>query len=65
MFYSKMSKVLQTCELVAKDADIKIDLNCVKEVANKVSIQADKNLLNLAYILIKPLICVSGLSRNR
>lgn len=32
-----MSKVLQTCELVAKDADIKIDLNCAKEVANKVS----------------------------
>lgn len=33
-----MLKVLETCELVAKEAEIKIDLNCAKELANKVSI---------------------------
>ncbi|KAK7590869.1 hypothetical protein V9T40_002482 [Parthenolecanium corni] len=40
-----MLKVLETCELVAKEAEIKIDLNCAKELANKIYQDiADDNL---------------------
>ncbi|XP_065203580.1 queuosine 5'-phosphate N-glycosylase/hydrolase isoform X2 [Planococcus citri] len=42
-----MSKVLQSCELVAKEADIKIDLACAKELANKVYQEViDRKLTN-------------------
>lgn len=44
-----MSKVLQSCELVAKEADIKIDLACAKDLANKV--RTDTFEKNLRYFL--------------